>query len=143
MSMAIKDQLSPKMRGLLKKVKDQRPVLETGGAALEGMSIQSFRDASIRPKEWEELAEATLAQKGGKGNLLIASGSLFHSLGHVTRSSEVEIGTDRFYAPFLQEGTGSMPARPFIPVSEGGELTPKAADAVRDAIESELMRGVR
>lgn len=141
MSLSIKDNMSPEMRRLLKKVKDKRAVLEAGGAALEGMSIQSFRNASIRPVEWEELAESTLRQKKGKGGLLIDSGALWHSLGHVTRSAEVEIGTDRFYAPYLQEGTAKMPARPFIPVSEGGELTAKAAAAVRGAIEGEIMRG--
>jgi len=143
MGLSVRDNISPEMRKLLKKVQDKRPVLEAGGAALEAMSVQSFRNASIRLVEWEELAESTLKAKRGKGNTLIDSGSLWHSLGHVTRASEVEIGTDRFYAPYLQEGTGSMPARPFIPVSASGVLTPKAAAAVKDAFESEIMRGVR
>lgn len=142
MSMSVNDQLSPKMRMLLKRVKDKRPVLEAGGAALEGMSVQSFRDASIRPVEWAELSPVTLMRKGDKGNTLIDSGALLHSLSHVTRASEVEIGTDRFYGPWIQEGTSHMPARPFIPVSERGKLTRKAEAAVRDALESAVMRGV-
>jgi len=134
MSISIKDNLSPKLRKALRKIKDKRPILEAAGAALEGLTIQAFRDASIRPTEWAELSPRTLKAKGGRGNLLIDTPTLIHSIVHITGSDQVEIGTDRAYAAWLQHGTSRMPARPFIPVTESGDLTPKARDAVMDAV---------
>jgi phage gpG-like protein len=143
MSLSIRDTLSPAMQRLLRKVRDKRPVLEAAGATMAGLTVQAFRNASIRPKEWDELAESTLKRKGGKGNVLIDSGALWQSIVSDPGSSQVEIGTDRFYAPYLQFGTSRMPARPFIPVTDDDELTPLASRRVGDAVERVLRRAAR
>lgn len=142
MSISIRDQLSPQMRRLLSKVKDKRPVLAAAGAAVEGISIRAFRDASLRATEWEPLTEQTLERKGGKGNLLIDSGAMVHSIKHVVGADSVEIGSDRVYAPTHQFGRDAIPARPFIPVV-GDSLTPAAQADVRDAVERVLQAAVR
>lgn len=142
MSMSIRDQLSPKMAKLMRRVENPSKILEAAGAAVEGISVRAFRDESLRPVEWEELHAATLANKGDRGNLLIESGALVHSLTHVVGSNQVEIGSDRPYAATHQFGRGPIPARPFIPVL-GDELTAIAADEVRSAVEAVIMREVR
>lgn len=142
MSVSIYDLLSPRMRALLRRVRDKRPVLAAAGAAVEGISIRAFRDASLRAAEWEPLTEATQKAKGGKGNLLIDSGAMVHSITHVVGADSVEIGSDRVYAPTHQFGRGAIPARPFIPVV-GDQLTPAAQAEVKDAVERVLLAAVR
>lgn len=142
MSISIRDQLSPQMQRLLGRVRDKRPVLAAAGAAVEGISIRAFRDASLRATEWEPLTDATLERKGGKGNLLIDSGAMVHSIKHVVGAGQVEIGSDRVYAPTHQFGRGAIPARPFMPIV-GESLTPEAASDVRDAVERVLRSAAR
>ena len=91
-TVSIRDALSPAARRLLDRVRDPRKVLEAAGAAVEGISVRAFRDASLRPSEWEPLTQQTLERKGGRGNLLIDTGSMIHSLRHVTSGRQVEIG---------------------------------------------------
>ena len=138
-TVSIRDALSPAARQLLDRVRDPRKVLEAAGAAVEGISVRAFRDASLRPSEWEPLTQQTLERKGGRGNLLIDTGSMIHGLRHVTSGRQVEIGSDRVYAPTHQFGRDAIPARPFIPVM-GSELTPVAQEDVRSAVEA-VLRG--
>lgn len=136
-SFSIRDGISPRLRRVLKRVGDKRPILEAAGAALAGVSTRSFRDASLRPSEWPALAESTLKRKKG-GATLIDTGALYRSvIAAEPGSDSVEVGSDRAYSLFHQTGTKRMPARPFFPVADD-DLTAPAAQAVIEAVEAEL-----
>ncbi len=138
-TISFRDQLSPALRRKLDRLRDKRPILEAGGAALAGLAQRAFRDAALRPSTWPALAPSTLERKGGRGNMLIDTGALFSSIGAQPPSAErIEVGTDRPYAPFLQHGTAKMPARPFVPFQDDTRLTPAAEREVREAMQARL-----
>ncbi len=139
---SIRDMLSPKLARVLERMSDKRPVLDAAGAALAGISVRSFREEGLRAVEWEELSPMTLAAKGGSGNIGIDTGALIHSILFEVGASQVEIGSDRPYAGFFNDGTSQMPARPFIPVVDG-RLTDEAESEVRSAIEGVLRAAMR
>jgi len=136
----IGDLLTPALRRKLDALRGGRArVLEAGAAAVVAEGTRAFRDASARPAAWPELAASTLKKKAGKGNLLIDTGALVQSIVAGPASDErVEVGTDRPYAPFLQSGTKKMPARPFMPWTDEGEMTEAAQLSVREAMEARI-----
>lgn len=81
----------------------------------------AFRAPSLRPSPW-----APRKDKKSKHPLLIRSGSLRQSIRwRITAADTVEVGSDKKYASFHQDGTRNMPARPFFPVDRNGNLTPR------------------
>lgn len=139
---SIKDLISPELRSGLKLVKDKRKLLNNMAGVMEEMSRDSFRNESVRPKEWEELAASTLAAKKGRGGLLIDSSDLVHSFETVLGSNQAEVGTNVFYAPFHQTGTKKMPARPFMPLDESNQLTEEAQAEMKDILERTVKKAM-
>jgi phage gpG-like protein len=70
--------------------------------------------------KWPPLAASTLKQKGGIGDILIETGSMFDSLvspgsGVDKGPMQMSWGTEADYAQYHQEGTSKMPQRQVIP----------------------------
>lgn len=73
-------------------------------------------------RKWRPWAKSTrlARQKDGSagGGLLKRSGRLRDSIRFNANNDRVEVYTDLDYATYLQNGTGNMPARPFIGIGK-------------------------
>ena len=138
MSLAINDMLTPALKAKLAKIKNKAPVLKAAGAALAGIAVGAFRDASLRPAEWDEKVTDATLRKPGRSGLLLDRKNLWQSiLAKAPETDGVEVVTNAEYGIYHQFGTRKMPARPFFPVV-GDSLTPKAERAVVSAMEGQI-----
>lgn len=73
-------------------------------------------------QDWAPWAPYTQDQREKKGNaeqgLLWDRGDLLNSIRFEAGHDELQIGSDEFYAGFLQDGTSKMPAREYMGWSE-------------------------
>lgn len=94
---------------------------------------------------WAPLAPSTIRQRqrlgyaDKKGNakiLMRTSGDagLLGSINVSTSADGIEIGTNKFYGIFHQEGTVKMPARPFLPT----QFTQSMLDDIADIIANHI-----
>jgi phage gpG-like protein len=115
-------------------------VLEHMGTSLVSMTTQAFRNEALRALPWPPV-------KKKRGAPLYASGALKHSI-RITGLSNymVTVGTDRTYAGYQQfgtkrkDGTERIPARPFFPFNESGEMTPAAKQKIEAAAKVALAK---
>jgi len=141
LSVSFRDSLTPALRQKLDAMKDTRPILEAGGFMLKQCALSAWRDEAMRPAPWRPLKPATVErkEKAGKTAMLIFERHMQQSLRvGVPSGGKVEVGSDAFYAPFHQFGTGRMPARPFIPMREDGKLVPAAEQKVFSAMRARM-----
>ena len=111
----------------------QQRALQDIGQAVASRATLAFRTPTMRPSPWAP------RKSGGKWPLLIKSGSLRQSIGWKLRGNNtVVVGTDKKYAGYHQTGTKNMPARPFMPVDENGNLTPQMQQKINKIVEKAL-----
>lgn len=148
------DTLSPAVRAMARRFSDLKPILRAMGEALVGVTKRSFNDASLRPSTW-----APVKKQGGAP--LKRHGTMWQSIREIALTgSQVEIGTDRPYAPWHQWGTKpytirpkskralywpgaghpvrqvkhpGVPARPFFPFTPDGQMTEAGRRVVEHA----------
>jgi phage gpG-like protein len=110
MSLQIQNSISPALARLIVQVKDRRPVLEAMGTQLVTITKKAFNDASLRAATWPP-------KRDGSAATLKKTGALWQSI-RITEitATSVTVGSDRKYAAIHQLG---------------GEITPKAAKALR------------
>ena len=115
------------------------------GAALKGRKLESAlrraEAASKKAREWKGKAKAAAAKAAENRQPLYDTGALSQSMTLKIGAGKAGVASDRPYAAYHQYGTKKMPARPFVPAlgSPGSEqLTPRAAQYVKGAIEAEL-----
>jgi phage gpG-like protein len=105
------------------------------GLAVVQLAKRSFTNPSIRPSAWaprkDKKPHKLLMETPGSG--LYVSMRLLS-----VTDTAAHVGTDKDYAVYHQLGTGKMPARPFFPFDSNGKATPRAAEAVRRALEDRL-----
>lgn len=112
---------------------------KTMGALVEGQTKRRINVEKTAPDgaPWPPLMASTVRKKGN-ANILIGKGGggsgLLGSISYTASASEAIIGTNKEYAPFLQEGTSRMPARTFLGISDENMVEiRKAVDAWVDA----------
>lgn len=88
---------------------------------------------------WHPLASATVRQRGSDHPILQRSGQLASSLAIAYGRTYAAVGSNKVYAAIQQLGGQAgrghrtrIPARPYLPVTAGGELAPGAE---RDVLE--------
>lgn len=109
----------------------QERALQAIGAAVASRATRAFRSEPLRPAPW-----APRKDKKAKHPLLIKSGSLRQSISwRITAPDTVQIGSDKKYASYHQEGTKNMPARPFFPVDKNGRLVPEMERKINRTVE--------
>ena len=102
------------------------------GQAVASRATQAFRTAAFRPSPW-----APRKNKGDGHPLLIRSGNLRQSITwRFNGSDSVVVGSPARYAIYHQMGTKRMPAMPFFPIDERGQLTP----AMKSKIDRNVAR---
>lgn len=137
-----RDVLTPSLRKHLATCSNSHKALEAMGLVIVSMAQRAFTNASLRPKRWDALSDATLASKrrAGYGSKpLINEGTLAHSPRVVSVSSKnVTVGSDRPYAGYQQLGTDTIPGRPFFPFAENGRPSPAARQRMLTAARRAL-----
>lgn len=127
----------------------QQRILRDIGQAVASRATLAFRTPQMRPSPWAPRKPSytvTVNKKTGRKAkkiddhpLLIKSGSLRQSIGWKLRGGDsVVVGTDKQYAGYHQFGTKHMPARPFMPVDKGGNLTPQMMQKIHRIVEKAL-----
>ena len=110
----------------------QRNALKVIGNVVKNHTTEAFRHPTYRPSPWAPRKDTKSTHP-----LLIKSGDLrrnFRSV--VTGPDTVVVGTKVKYAGYHQFGTKHMPARPFFPIDERGQLTP----AMKSKIDRNVAR---
>lgn len=106
------------------------------GQAVASRATLAFRSEPIRPSPW---APRKPSKRDDGHPLLIKSGSLRQSIGYkVVGKDTVVVGTDRKYAGYHQFGTKHMPARPFMPLDENGNLLPRMQLKINEIVEKSV-----
>ena len=127
------DLVTPDLRRKLAAVRDKKPYLSAMGLTVVQLARRSFTNPAIRPSAWAPRKD----KKPHK--LLLEQGTLRASLRLLSvTDSAANVGSDRKYAAYHQLGTKHIPARPFFPFDSTGKATPRAAEAVRRALEARL-----
>ena len=119
------------------------------GQEVQSRATRAFRTPAMRPAPWAPRKPSytvTVNKKTGKKTrkpddhpLLIKSGALRQSIGwKLEGNGSVVVGTDKKYAGYHQTGTKHMPARPFMPVDENGNLTPQMQQKINKIVEKAL-----
>jgi phage virion morphogenesis protein len=133
----LKDEITPSLAKRLRAAKDRKPILSRVGQTLKSLAQRAFTDSSLRPSEWAPRKKEPKKPHA----LLIASGMLRKSI-RVTKldNDTVAVGSDRPYAAAHQLGRDeiNLPARPFLPFTRQGNLTPQARTNVETIIRSGL-----
>ena len=110
----------------------QRYALKVIGNVVKNHTTEAFRHPTYRPSPWSPRKDTKSTHP-----LLIKSGDLrrnFRSV--VTGPDTVVVGTKVKYAGYHQFGTKHMPARPFFPIDERGQLTPTVQRDIKDNVEA-------
>lgn len=111
------------IEGLLRRLKDPEPALRDISKLLKESTEKRITSTKRAPDgaPWAPWAPGTEAARNKKGNasrgLLYDSGELLRSITARVENGQAIVGTGVSYAPFLQQGTNKMPARPFVGVS--------------------------
>lgn len=139
---SVRDLITPALRRLMSGEAAKR-ALRAGAMVLARDTRLAWKEPGRRPAAWAPLAAATVKRKG-HGTILVDTGHLKDSitLGEVTER-QATVGTDAPYALYLQMGTKSMAARPFVPVTGAGELTGQAGREIGAAMEAAIRAGIR
>ena len=108
----------------------RRAALLQIGKTIKIHTREAFNEPSKRPSPW------TPRKSGGKHPLLIRSGDLRQSIrSRLSGSDTVVVGAPMKYAAYHQMGTKKMPARPFFPFSQSGQLTPAMDRKIKGILE--------
>jgi phage gpG-like protein len=154
-----KDTVTPDLRRKIGALKNLQPVYSAIGLGLVSYTKRSFRDASLRTVTWQP-------KSTGATSNLISKGMLMSSI-RVTGATRrgVTIGTDRRYAAIHQLGgvirakggkplvfqigartifakKVTIPARPFLPFTQDGNLSKKAVAPVGRIVKAATDRAL-
>ena len=136
---------------LAKAATDLTPAMRKISQTLAFETDQNFR-AEGRPR-WKALSEVTKQLRQGKKKkppekgfrILQKTGSLASSITAHYDESSATVGSNKVYAAIHQFGGQAgrglkvtIPARPFLPLTADGKLTPETEQAVLDTVLEHL-----
>ena len=106
-------------RGIKSGIRNPRPAFNKIAEYEVGEAKNRIRTTKVDPegKPWKAWSYTTMMQRskfGPSRGLLYRSGALLRSFDFKVTNSKVTITNTKSYAPYLQEGTDNMPARPFL-----------------------------
>lgn len=96
----------------------EEPLRAIGGI-LESSTRRRIAETKTAPdgKRWADVSPATAQAKNGRGGILVDHGNLLASITHEASAKSVITGSIMGYSVYVQEGTKTMPARPFLGLS--------------------------
>ena len=91
--------------------RDAKPEMEHVGQLVEDTAKEVIGTYDLG---WAPLAASTIAQKANGDTPLLESGAMRDSIGHITESRSVSIGSNDQDAVWQELGTAKIPARSFL-----------------------------
>ena len=140
----LNENITNKLNEIQKKLKNLKPLFNQIGYTLIDIVEENFESESFLGKPWTPLKESTKKQKAKKGykKILQNRGHLAESIDFEATNDKLILGTNLEYAPIHQFGgnagknhSAKIPARPFLPINEKGELPKKVEDEILEAVE--------
>jgi phage gpG-like protein len=125
--------------GLTRKLADfpealaraQRVALLKIGNIVKTHAREAIKKPALRPSPWAP------RKKDYPHPPLLKTTNMWNSItSKVTAPDTVVVGTPHKYAIYHQFGTKNMPARPFFPIDERGQLTPTVQRDIKDNVEA-------
>lgn len=142
-------QLQKDMKELELKTQHLEPILKEIANATKNTSELSFEHEQSPFKEkWKPLSQKTLKRKKGS-KILTESAMLQSSINTSTRehksTAKVSIGSNLKYAALHQFGGTTkkgvhIPARPYLPVNNKGEIPKELLEEIKDLINSFVIK---
>ena len=134
-----------RLDNLAKDFNNPKEILNEIGILTKNKSEESFeKQSSPFGERWKVNAPATLIQKRGN-KILTQSGLLRTSLTYKLGNQSVTIGTNKEYAPIHQFGGKAgrgkrviIPARPFLPINDKGEISKDFGEELLNIIDDPL-----
>jgi phage virion morphogenesis protein len=149
-TLEINERLQQALQEIEWAVGDLAPLMRGIAAELLNQTEENFEEEG-RP-EWTGLSDATIERRTethhwpGKMLQLSAAGLAASITSQATRNSAL-VGSNKPYAAMMQFGGkqtdfphlwGDIPARPYLPMDEEGNLQPEAHEAILDLALSHL-----
>lgn len=136
----ISDSLTPDLRLRARAAADRRPLLEAMGQAVKSLGIQAFTDAGKRAQAWAP-------RQDDKAHALLQKSTMLRkSIRVIAITNDTAIiGSDRPYAATHQLGSSKLgiPARPYLPFYQSGQMTPLGQQRTGRALAAALrVRGL-
>jgi phage gpG-like protein len=129
----IRDGISRDLQARAAAAADRRPLLAAMGEAVKSLASQAFTDPAKRPEAWAPRADTEPHPLLQKSTLLRKSIRVIS-----LSNSQVTIGSDRPYAAAQQFGTADIPARPYLPFHQSGQMTGLGRQQVERALKAAL-----
>ena len=100
-----------------------RGLLDVLGAELESQTRRRIDEEKTSPdgEPWPEWSDAYAQTRHGNHELLENEGHLLDSIQYVVDVPDVEVGSNIVYAAAHNDGSGNIPQRQFIGVSDENE----------------------
>lgn len=131
--------LTSALEALRRNVTDLRPAMRDIAEALRTETEENFLREG-RPA-WRPLAPATVARRGSSHPILQRSGQLAASVATRYDATSASVGTNKVYGAIHQFGGQAgrgrrvtIPARPYLPVDQSGNLPYDVRTVVLDVI---------
>lgn len=144
------EELQGKLEKLSKALENKTPLLRRVANTLQNATEESFdKQASPFGEKWKPNAPKTLQKKRGN-KILIQSGLLSQSFTQKVTGSSAQVGTNKEYAAIHQFGGKAgrgkkvnIPARPFMPIKQNGEIPKDLGDRLEREVVDYLKNVLR
>ena len=144
------EELQGKLEKLSKALENKTPLLRRIANTLQNVTEESFdKQASPFGEKWKPNAPKTLQKKRGN-KILIQSGLLSQSFTQKVTGSSAQVGTNKEYAAIHQFGGKAgrgkkvnIPARPFMPIKQNGEIPKDLGDRLEREVVDYLKNVLR
>ena len=138
-TVSFSDSLTPALKQKLEQIGDKRPILQAMAGAAVSVAERAFADVSLRPKQWPDKKDGSTATL--KGNPPVLARSL---MALPPSADMIEVGSDRPYARAQNFGyePRNLPARPFWPFVEGGDIFAPAQKAIFSAMKAAVEKAL-
>jgi phage virion morphogenesis protein len=138
-------------------VGDLAPLMRGVAAELGSVTEQNFADQGQSGNDWPGLSGVTIARREAAGTwpgqmLQVTAGGLAPSITTRADDSSALVGSNKPYAAMMQFGGdkddfphlwGDIPARPYLPMDEDGNLQPEAEESILDLALDHLRSAAR
>ena len=144
------EKLQGKLERLSKALENKTPLLRRIANTMQNTIEESFdKQASPFGEKWKPNAPKTLQKKRGN-KILIQSGLLSQSFTQKVTGSSAQVGTNKEYAAIHQFGGKAgrgkkvnIPARPFMPIKQNGEIPKDLGDRLEREVVDYLKNVLR
>ena len=143
-----KDLLTPALQRKLDQIADKRPILQAMGDAAVSIANLAFMDPAMRLSPWAPKKDGSTATLKSVPDPLLCKSliALPPSEDMIEVGSDLlRLGSDRDYARAQNFGYAprNLPARPFFPITQDGDVLEAAETAIAGAMAAAVEKALR